>query len=65
MPFWILRIERYSATEMLPRIWARRHNISAYDAAYVVIAELIGIPFYTRDSKLAAATGHSAKIILI
>ena len=63
--FLALRIERYAATEMLPRIWGLKNNISAYDAAYVVLAEMLDVPLYTRDTKLAAATGHGAKIILI
>jgi predicted nucleic acid-binding protein len=63
--FLALRIDRYAATEMLPRIWGLKNNISAYDAAYVVLAEMLDVPLYTRDAKLAAATGHDAKIILI
>lgn len=63
--FLALRIDRFTATEMLPRIWGLRNNISAYDAAYVVLAEALDAPLYTRDAKLAAATGHGAKIVLI
>lgn len=63
--FLALRIDRFTSTEMLPRIWGLRNNISAYDAAYVVLAEALDAPLYTRDAKLAAATGHGAKIILI
>jgi predicted nucleic acid-binding protein len=63
--FLALRIDRFTSTEMLPRIWGLRNNVSAYDAAYVVLAEALDAPLYTRDTKLAAATGHDAKIILI
>jgi predicted nucleic acid-binding protein len=34
-----LRITRYPHFVLLPRIWQLRHNFSAYDAAYVVLAE--------------------------
>jgi predicted nucleic acid-binding protein len=48
----------------LPRIWQYRHTLSAYDAAYVVLAEALGATLITRDARLAAAHGHSAKIEL-
>jgi predicted nucleic acid-binding protein len=59
-----LRIVRYPHFILLPRIWQLRHNLSAYDAAYVALAEKIGAPLITRDSRLAAAPGHSAQIEL-
>src|SRR4029077_12415173 len=34
-----LRITRYTHLVLLPRIWQLRHNFSAYDAAYIVLAE--------------------------
>jgi len=49
---------------MLPGIWQYRHTLSAYDAAYVVLAETLGATLITRDSRLAAAPGHSARIEL-
>jgi len=63
--FLDLRIERHGSTETLWRIWEMRNNVSAYDAAYVALADVAGVPLYTRDAKLAAAAGHGAKIILI
>jgi predicted nucleic acid-binding protein len=63
--FLDLRIERNGSTDTLWRIWEMRNNVSAYDAAYVVLAEMTDLPLYTRDSKLAATAGHGAKIILI
>ena len=57
-----LRITRYSPALLLNRIWQLRQNLSAYDAAYVALAEELKAPLITRDQKLAAAPGHSASI---
>jgi predicted nucleic acid-binding protein len=58
-------LDRRPVTPLLNRIWALRDNLTAYDAAYVALAESASASFVTRDSKLAATTGHGAKIILI
>ena len=57
-----LRITRYPHIVLLPRIWRLRHNLSAYDAAYVVLAEHLGARLLTRDARLASASGHTAPI---
>ena len=59
-----LRITRYPHVPLLPRIWQLRHNLSAYDAAYVVLAEKLGARLLTRDGRLASASGHAALIEL-
>lgn len=59
-----LRIARYPHFVLLPRIWQYRHNLSAYDAAYVALAEKLGAPLITRDSRLASSSGHAARVEL-
>lgn len=59
-----LRMTRYPHSVLLPRIWQLRHNLSAYDAAYIVLAEKLGAPLVTRDGRLASAPGHAASIEL-
>jgi predicted nucleic acid-binding protein len=57
-----VRVTRYAPVVLLHRIWQLRQNLSAYDAAYVALAEELKAPLITRDQKLAAAPGHTATI---
>jgi len=59
-----MRITRYPHFVFLPRLWQLRNNLSAYDAAYVSLAEKLGAVLISRDSRLASAPGHSAQIEL-
>lgn len=52
-----LGVRRYAANSLLNRVWQLRHNVSAYDAAYVALAETLSCPLLTADKRLAAATG--------
>jgi predicted nucleic acid-binding protein len=60
-----LPLRRYPHDFLLPRIWDLRNNLTAYDATYVALAEVLGAPLLTRDRRLASATGHGAQIELI
>ena len=57
-------LRRYPHTPLLSRIWDLRDNLTAYDAAYVALAEALGIPLLTCDRRLAAASGHGARVEL-
>ena len=60
-----LPIVRYAHAPLLLRMWQLRSNLTAYDAAYVALAEALECPLWTFDSKLAAAPGHRAQIEVI
>jgi predicted nucleic acid-binding protein len=60
-----LPLRRYPHDFLLPRIWDLRNNLTAYDAAYVALAEVLDSQLLTRDRRLAAAAGHHARIELI
>ncbi len=57
-----VRIARHAHEPFLRRIWELRANASAYDAAYLALAETLGCPLVTRDRKLAGLPGHAADI---
>jgi predicted nucleic acid-binding protein len=57
-------IRRYPHDALLPRVWALRANLTAYDAVYVALAEVLDAPLLTRDRRLAAAPGHRARVEL-
>jgi predicted nucleic acid-binding protein len=57
-----LPLQRHPHDWLLPRVWELRHNLSAYDAIYVALAEALDAPLVTRDRRLAAAPGHQARV---
>ncbi|GIK78460.1 MAG: VapC ribonuclease [Actinomycetes bacterium] len=59
-----LSLTRYPQVALLDRIWALRDRLSAYDAAYVALAEAIGVPLVTCDAKLASAAAGIAAVEL-
>lgn len=57
-------IVRYPHLPLGDRMWELRHNLSAYDAAFVALAEMLAVPLVTCDGRVAAASGHDAQIEL-
>ena len=60
-----LRIRRTVHLPLLPRIWALRHNVTAYDGAYIALAEVLDVPLVTADARLAQAPGIRCEVELL
>jgi len=60
-----LPVIRYPHTPLLSRMFALRDNLTAYDAAYLVLAESLGATLLTKDGALASIPGASASVELI
>lgn len=58
----MLPAERFSHAPLLRRMWELRHNFTAYDAAYIALAEATNSVLCTCDAKLAK--GHRARVAL-
>lgn len=64
--FGLLAISRFPADWLRPRMWELRHNLSAYDATYVALAELAdATSLLTTDARLARAPGLHCHIELL
>ncbi|HEV2870968.1 MAG TPA: type II toxin-antitoxin system VapC family toxin [Actinomycetota bacterium] len=62
--FAALTITRYEHTLVSDRIWELRHSLTAYDATFVALAELLDVPLVTFDARLARASVHNARVEL-
>jgi predicted nucleic acid-binding protein len=60
-----LALDRYPHDILIPRVWELRTTLTAYDAVYVALAELLDVPLVTCDRKIALASGHRATIEVI
>ncbi len=52
-----LRVSLFPYEPLAPRVWELRGTVTAYDACYVALAELLGAELATLDVKLARAAG--------
>ena len=59
-----LDLQRHRHGPMLPRIWSWRANLTAYDAAYVALAEVVDCPLLTTDARLSKAPGLPVSVEL-
>ena len=52
-----LPFDRVPHRALVQRCWELRGNFTAYDAAYVALAEALDVPLMTADQRLASAPG--------
>jgi predicted nucleic acid-binding protein len=57
-----LPLNRYPHDFLLARVWELRATLTAYDAVYVALAELLDAPLLTCDNRIASAPGHRATV---
>lgn len=60
-----IAVEEIPMSDLLERVWELRANVSAYDAAYVAAAELLGCPLVTGDGRLAKAPGVRCTVFTV
>lgn len=60
-----LNIHYFDHDLLADRVWELRENLTAYDASYVALAEMLNADLITADAKMASAPGNRAGILLI
>lgn len=58
-------LRRYPHRPLLERMWALRRNLTAYDATYIALAEVLDATLVTCDVRLGRAPGHRARVEVI
>ena len=60
-----LGLTRYASPPLLERVWELRDNLTAYDAAYVALAEMLNCALITADAKLSRAPGIRCLVTVV
>jgi predicted nucleic acid-binding protein len=60
-----LGVDRTPIVGFLPRIWALRDDLNAYDATYVALAEALDAALLTADARLAGAPGVRCPVTVV
>lgn len=55
-------IDFFAYDTVAQRVWQLRHNVTAYDAAYVAPAEFLDAPLLSLDLRLATAPGIGCRV---
>jgi predicted nucleic acid-binding protein len=63
--FHSLSVELWPHAVLSERVWSLGANLSAYDAAYVALAERLGAVLLTADARLAGAPGVACEIEVV
>ena len=60
-----LDLQRHAHEPLLDRVWKLRKNLTAYDAVYVALAEVLDSVLLTCDRRLSQAPGMSRRVALV
>jgi predicted nucleic acid-binding protein len=60
-----LDLQRHAHEPLLERVWELRKNLTAYDAVYVALAEVLDGVLLTCDRRLSRAPGMSRRIVFV
>ena len=60
-----LGMTRYAVHSLLDRVWELRDHLSAYDASYVALAELVGCSLLTADGRLGRVLGLRCPVTIV
>jgi predicted nucleic acid-binding protein len=60
-----MAMTRHNIFAMLDRLWELRDNLTAYDAAYVALAEIIDCPLVTADARISRAPGLRCAVMVV
>jgi predicted nucleic acid-binding protein len=60
-----LDLQRHAHEPLLERVWELRKNLTAYDAVYVALAEVLDSILLTCDRRLSQTPGMSRRVALV
>lgn len=60
-----LRIDLHPFPPLAEGVWMRRANLTAYDASYAALADLLGLPLVTLDRRLSRAPGLACEVVVL
>ncbi|WP_067966635.1 type II toxin-antitoxin system VapC family toxin [Mycolicibacter icosiumassiliensis] len=57
-----ITLTRYPLGSLADRVWQLRHHLTASDATFIALTEILDAPLVTCDRRLARAGGHHALV---
>ena len=60
-----LDVELWQWATIANRVWRLRGSLSAYDASYIALAEVMNCPLVTTDARLAAMAPSTCQVELV